>query len=301
MTPKRNRLGNAMKNRFLMASALFMLHSTVTQGSTVFFTADNPGTPLTVFGVNSNLTPGSAMVGLLATVNFSNSTSVTVPFAATCGANCGQATGAIPSGGGATWTLAQTSNTGSVSNASSPETTALNFWTLTNTSTTIGISSISLVGGPANGNVVFDRDRVTALGAATGGQIGSPNSDFGVTFSTTSTNPFPADTGAASSYAVTVTYSNIVTFISPQACTGAAFNANNVVTGCGDLWQTVTFSFATPTTFVGAVGTNATLHFFQDTDQIEPGAIPEPLTLGLVSSGLLAIAVRRYQLAKRKT
>ena len=67
------------------------------------------------------------------------------------------------------------------------------------------------------------------------------------------------------------------------------------ISGCGDLWQGLTFTFSSPTAFVGNGTTNATFHFFQDTDMI---GTPEPLTLGLMGAGLLALAAyRRYRFA----
>ena len=88
-----------MKNRTLIVSAVLMLFSTVSQASTTFLTADITGTPLTVTGVNGNTTAGSDMVGLIVAVHFSTGATATVPFAATCGANCGQSSGSVPGGG----------------------------------------------------------------------------------------------------------------------------------------------------------------------------------------------------------
>jgi len=213
--------------------------------------------------------------------------------------------------GGGTWTLSQSGvqGTGFVENTASPDTTARNFWTLTNTSTTTAISSVDILGGLVlNGNVVFDRDTATGGGARSGGQIGTPGSDFGIDFvaSTTSVippSPPPADSGPNSQYSVFGTYFNIVQLTGPnQGCSGALFSGNSTVTGCGDLWQGLTFAFNSPTAFIGGAGNPASFHFFQDTDQLgTPGTapVPEPQTLGLMGVGLAAVfALRRYRYAR---
>jgi len=264
--------------------------------STATITADVTGTPLLVYGMTAFATTGADMVGLQVKVTFTGGATSTAIWAATCGASCGQATNTAGTG---SWTLQETNDTGFVTDSTNVTGSALNPWTLTNT-TGLGIIAVELTGSGTG--IVFDRNRVTGTGPEVAGlQAGTPNSSIGVTFTTTSINPPPADTGVNNPYAVSVTYSNIVQFLgSAQNCQGAAFTGITTATGCGDTWQRVTFAFADTVAgrFTGSTGSPATFHFFQDSDMV---GLPEPLSFGLMGSGLLALALYRKRRMTRSS
>jgi len=286
----------------------------VGNASTAVIGSDTTGTPLVVYGITSFTTTGADMAlsgGLQVTVNFANASTgapvgspSTAVFVAGCGTGCGSASGSVFGGG--TWTLTQTGNTGSVGDASNPDSQPINFWTLSTTGAVSAIASVQLMGGPTNGNVVFDRDRATGTGATTGGQIGTPGSAFGIDFVTSTTSivppsPPPAD---SANFLVNVTYSNIVRLAGAAgsrpcqnaaggtAVSGPFAGLDSATTGCGDTWQNLTFSFSPATAFAGT----STFHFFQDTDMI---GTPEPVSLALMSGGLLLIATLYRRRQKR--
>src|SRR5207237_7507988 len=140
-----------------------------------------------VFAFVSASTTGSDMaaLGLFVVVHFSNGTDsgailwTTNVGGCTSAAGCGQATGTA---GNATWLLTETGNTGAVGDIFNPDTSAINAWTLTNTSTDLAITSVDLMGGNF---VVFDRDTpspgTTPL-SPSGGQTGTPNSAGGIDY-----------------------------------------------------------------------------------------------------------------------
>jgi hypothetical protein len=210
--------------------------------------------------------------------------------------SCGQASGAISGG---TWTLQEVGDTGSVGNNTNPEGTANNPWTLTNTSSTTPITSVVISGDLSNScfasnlnvsgcihGVVFDRDRATGAGANSLGQEGTPGGGFGITYT------FSSESGRNSPFTANVTYSNIVALTGPnQGCLGSTFAANSTVTGCGDEWATLTFTFSgNPFQATASPNTAAVWSFFQDTDA---AVAPEPLTMGLMGAGLFALAALR--------
>jgi hypothetical protein len=246
--------------------------------SVVNFLPDQNGTAVSVNSISPTMT-GADMVGMLVTVNFSDSTFQTVAWGATCGAACGQAAGAIGNG---TWSLKVTGDTGAVNDIANPDGTALTPWTLTTSSSTVAITSVTLNGVP--GSTVFDRDRATATGTPSGGQEGTPGSSFGIDYG------FASETGKNSPFTVNVRYSNIVALAGgSQTCLGSAFAANNTATGCGDVWAQLSFTFAAGSFAATGNGNQpASWSFFQDTDR--GSAVPEPFSAGLMGAGLLAFA-----------
>src|SRR5207248_988660 len=99
-------------------------------------------------------------------------------------------------------------------------------------------------------------------------------------------------------YTVNVTYSRILQLLgAPQACVGTAYAGLDTSAGCGDAWGSVSFAFTGPA-FIGSAGNAAVWRFFQDTDTV--GA-PEPLTLGLTATGLLALVAYRKRRAARQS
>lgn len=243
----------------------FALCFAVAKASTVNILPNQNGITQVVASITSDVTDGSTMVGMTVTVNFSVGASQTVAWAST-GATSGRATGAITGGN---WMLAVNGDTGNLTAPGGTPTTA---WTLTNSSTSVAITSIILDGAPTN--TVFDRDR---------NNIGTPTSNFGIDYA------FGGTEVGKDPFTVNVTYSNIVALAGPnQGCSGLP--SNNTVTGCGDLWRTLTFAFS-PNLFVKQNGNghpSASWTFFQDTDTV--AGVPEPLTIGLTGTGLLAIA-----------
>jgi len=197
-------------------------------------------------------------------------------------ADCGLATGSIGNG---TWVLTVTGITGHVGNGSTPTSTSDIVWTLTSTSTTTSILSVLLDGGGngAVGNTVFDRDPLN------NGSVGTPGSAFGVDASFAGTESGPNMPGGG--YPVGVTYSNIVRLAGPdQGCGATApFAGGTTTAGCTDEWRTVTFTF-TAGQFLAGAGGNALWTFHMDTDTL---GTPEPMTLGLMGAGLLAIVACR--------
>jgi len=231
------------------------------------------------------------MVDLLTvTVFFTNGTSAAVGWSntATCTAAgfCGQASGAAGNG---TWTLTESFNTGSVGDLTNPDTTGIFAWSLTNTSTTLGIASVQLNGVVSNTRgVVFDRDFFGAPpGASSGGQEGSAGGAGGLDFT------FASEAGGNSPYTVTVQYSNIAAIIAAPPCRGSNWVGNNPVTGCGDAYGTVSFTFGSP--FIASTTSTPTRYaFFQDTDLVDA---PEPVTFWLIGGGLAAIVAYRRRRA----
>jgi hypothetical protein len=248
---------------------------------------------------------GNSMVGEI-TVSINGGTPVLWENLGGCNVSilCGEATGSIGNG---TWTLLEAGDTGAVGNPNSPETTANNAWTLTNTAHGTGgvITSVVINGDLTIGTpgvtqnscfgatlpincmtgIVFDRDRATATGADSGGQFGTPNGLGGITY----TEQTSSEVGGA--YTVGVTYSNIVTLPgADQGCAGTTFSGNSTVTGCGDEFATLSFSFTGGNAFEASGSTPSQWAFFQDTDTANA---PEPLTVGLVGAGLLALAALR--------
>lgn len=197
---------------------------------------------------------GSRMAGIRVTVNFVGGGSSTASWVSS-GATSGQASGAIGNG---TWTLTESGDTGAVFNSSSPDTTAINPWTLTNTATNVAIASVSIDGNPAS--VVFDRDHFT------NGQVGTPNSFVGIDY------VFMSESGANSPFGVTVTYGRPVQFLSGpmagNACQGAFYTGLTASIGCRDLWGGLSFSFTSGGPFQATAAGNAIWSFFQDTDLV---------------------------------
>lgn len=254
----------------------------VVKAGIVNVAANQTGSPLVAVGVSNFVTTGADMAGMLVTVNFSGANpSQTVPWATT-GANSGAAGGSIGNGA---WSLGVSGDTGATTAPpSSGSAYALTGWTLTNSADNVSITSVVLDGLP--GNTVFDRDS-TLVGPRpagnidfVGAEVGTPNSAFGID------HRFFAE--SADNFTVGVTYSNILQLSSSQSCSGGIF-AGNTQTGCGDEWRTLRFSFDSGT-FQRVGPTNATWVFAQDTDNL--GA-PEPLTMGLMALGLIALFAYR--------
>ena len=258
----------------------------VANGNTVIVGADVNNPPDLVSSISNFKVDGADMaaLGLNVVVHFSNGTnSGPIAWTAICGASCGQATGVAGNG---TWTLTETGDTGSVSDLFNPDTSGINAWTLTNTSTNLAITSVDLLGG---NNLIFDRDN-HLTNPTDSVQLGTPGSSLGIDYS------FSSESGANSPFTVTVTYSNIVTLAgAAQACQGAGYAGKDTSTGCGDVWGNLTFAFTAGGPFLNVGAANAVWAFFQDTDT----PAPEPLTMGLTGIGLLALAVYRKRRGAR--
>jgi hypothetical protein len=283
------------KMKVLILSALLAVTWVPIVGaSTVVVGADTNSPVDGIFTLTSFAATGFSMAlnGLTVTINFSSGPSQTIawthPNSGACLdiAGCGLASGTLSGG---VWTLTETGDTGGVVG-----TTPVNAWTLTNTSTATAITSVVLNGGP---NVVFDRDRQTGTGTDSGSlQEGTPGSAGGITYKfggaeaqgNVTSNVFTAN----------VTYSGIanVNGIPTQSCLGSTFNTagHDTSTGCGDIWNNVTFTLTGGTGgFIASASGPAFWTFFQDTDLV--GA-PEPATLGFVGlalAGLFGYRIRR--------
>ena len=270
--------------------------ASVLRANTVITLANSAGTPDAIFSDVATSTGATiALNGAMTVTVFFSDGSNTGPLAwvtnvgtCTSAGSCGQATGAVGNG---VWTLTESFNTGTIANTLSPDTSAQNPWTLTNTSSTVGIASITLNGVvSAIKGTIFDRDFFGAPpGATSVGQEGTPFGSSGIDFT------FDAETGGSSPYTVTVQYSNIVTLVgAAQPCLGANWSqggTNTTATGCGDSFGTVSFAFSAPFVATTTV-TPTTWVFFQDTDAV---AAPEPVTFGFTAIALLAVGVGVYR------
>jgi len=289
----------AKQKNYVQLAVLAIGLSCVAQANTITFNADgsttvngNSGsTADTVFGITTFTTTGFTEVaaGMQVDVFFSdgshqlvdwtsNSVCDATTAAPSTSTGCGLATGTITGG---TWTLTETGDPGLIAGAttSNPQTNALDPWTLTNTSTSVAITEVELIGGPF---IVFDRDRATANGTdSTVGSVGTPNSGAGITWEAPS-----------GSFTINVTYDNEVGLVTPQACQNfspdTTFSGN---TPCGDEWNNLTFSFTGTTLFE-----DSSLVFYQDTDEV---GLPEPTTIALVGIGVLALVGGRKRLLRR--
>jgi hypothetical protein len=231
-----------------------------------------------VYGLTSFTLTGEGMAALNSfnvQVIFANNTSVVRPWT-----SCGAGTGCGFASNGA-WTLTETGDTGAVSDIFNPNATALSPWTLINTSTdpNLAIRSVTLLGGPA---VTFDRH-----GPTTGSiQIGTPGSADGVDFT------FRAESGANSPWTIAVQYMNLVTINGPSQgpclTTPPPQFPGNSANGCGDEWGSVLLTFTNSNPFVATAAGPAMFVFVQDTDQV---GTPEPMTFGLIGTGLLIMGV----------
>jgi len=269
------------KKTRLLTLSLFLLAATATlNANTVTIGANGPNT-VGVFSVISAALDGAGMAGLLSVqVIFANGSSNSFIWAADCGAGCGSAHNTAGTGG---WTLTETGSTDTIIGLN-PNTSAISTWTLRNSSTdaNFAISSVVLNGG---GNIVFDRSPFNDL------QIGTPGSDYGVNFNVANT----VDTGRT----ISVTYDNkiLITGSPSTACSGAGYaGLNTGVTGCGDVFGKLTFSFSGGPSFIGTTTTPiAAFNFFTDTDLV---GSPEPVTFVLAGAGLAAILAFRKRFAR---
>jgi hypothetical protein len=274
----------------------------VSSASVVTYGADVNGSTALAWGIGA-FTTGTSMAGMM-TVSVNGGAAVlwTAPNTAGCptSSSCGLATsgGAGTFGNGA-WTLQVSGNPGGVTDPTSPQTTPAFPWTLTNTSTNTAITSVVLRGDLSNScfannvnpsgciaGLVFDRDRATFNGTDSTGSPsadeGTPGGNYGVTYR------FSSESGTHSPFTVNVVYSDIVALQNATHCNGATYAASNPTVGCGDSWATLTFTFSGNAFQAGA--TNAVWSFFQDTDA---AVAPEPLTIGLMGAGLLALVALR--------
>jgi hypothetical protein len=223
--------------------------------STVLFAEDVNTPVLSAKAITGGQTGGAEMVGMQVTVNLVGGGSTTGVWATnvsgcTQAADCGKATGTIGNG---IWTLTESGNTGSVTSVDNPDGTALNAWTLSNTSTDHAIASVVLNGIPAH--KAFDRD------LHTDGQFGTPGSVYGIDYT------FHSESGANVPYTVTVTYAGLVTLDGPnQPGQGSAFSSKGTAAGVGDLWSQLTFAFTGGGSFMATAAGNSVWSFFQDTD-----------------------------------
>ncbi len=304
-----------MKIQRIQVGGLVLCLASIASASTVNYLPDVTGTTAVASAITAPAN-GASMAGEIS-VSINGGPAVlweTNVGACTSGILCGEATGAISGG---TWTLLEVADTGAQGNPNLPETTAVNAWTLTNTSTTTAITSVvingnlttatagvtnnscfgtTLPGNCVNG-IVFDRDlasntTTTSTPTESDGQSGTPNGLGGITY----TEKTSSEVGGP--YTVGVTYSNIVALAWPVnvGCGGAAFSGNSTVSGCGDEWATLGFSFTGGNAFEATGATAAQWAFFQDTDT---AVAPEPLTMALTGLGLLALAgVRKYRASR---
>jgi len=265
--------------KFLMLGTIALAISGSASANTVVIGPDGPNTG-SVFSVQGFAVTGDVMAGLLSVqVFFANGTNNSAFFAADCSANCGEAHNAAGTG---LWTLTETGNTDSLDGLP-PNSHATSTWTLFNSSAdaNFAISRVVLNG---NGAVVFDRAPFNDL------QEGTPGSSYGIDFNVART----VDTGRT----VTVNYDQrtLINGTPSVACNGANFSAQNTgVTGCGDIFGRITFTFTSGPAFIGTTVTPASFNFFQDTDLV---GSPEPVTVALTAAGLLGLLVARKRLAR---
>jgi len=269
-------------------AASIALLSPSARASAVITLANSNGATDSIFGLAATAT-GSGMSGLFTvTVFFTNGSNsgpvswTTNVGACTTAALCGLASGAIGNG---SWTLTESLNSGFVADPNNPDTTAQNPWTLTTSSSTVGIASVVLNGVVSNTRgVVFDRDFFGAPpGASSGGQEGTAGGVGGLDFT------FKTESASNSGNTTTVQYSNIAALIAAPPCRGSNWSANNPVTGCQDEWGTVSFAFSN--SFIATTTTAPVFYsFFQDTDLVDA---PEPNVFVLSGLGLLALGIYR--------
>ena len=251
----------------------------VARANTVVEAEDLNQPPVVQAGITNAVISGfdMAALGLTITVNFVGGGNSGPVAWTTCGIGCGQASGSIGDG---SWTLTQSGNTGASTNALNPNNTAQNPWTLTSTATNVAIASVILNGGSS---IVFDRDLHRSVLAPPESQQGTPGTGFGIDFTEKVIAPNEG-------WTVTATYSRILQFSGPaQACLGSTYVSlgKTTDTGCGDAWGALAFAFTAGPAFQNG----AVWSFFQDTDAAV--GVPEPLSMGLVGGGLIALAAYR--------
>jgi len=274
-----------------MLGAMILAVATMAHAATIITNPNSNGVTDSIFGINASST-GDSLAGLLTVTVFFTSGANSGPIAwttgvgaCTSGVGCGLASGAVGNGA---WTLTVSGSTGFIADPNNPDTSAQVPWTLTNSSSTVGIASVLLNGVVSNTRgVVFDRDFLN--GSTTHGAEGTPGGAGGVDFT------FVSESGGNTPYTVTAQYSNIAALVAAPPCRDASggpvtWSANTAVSGCQDEWGTLAFSFSQP--FIATTTSTPTrFAFYQDTDEV---TAPEPVTFWLIGGGLAAfVAYRR--------
>jgi hypothetical protein len=246
-----------------------------------------------VFSVTNNITTGADMANFLTVqVIFANGSTSNAIWMADCGALCGEAhntAGTLSIGGTLTpqWMLTETDNTDNL-NGFPPNSHATSTWTLTNSASdpNFAIAAVVLNG---NSSVVFDRAPLNNF------DEGTPGSSYGVDFNVANT----VNTGTG--VTVSVTYDNrafLTGVPGTTNCNGAGFTGLHTGTpGCGDEFGKITFAFTGGPAFIGTTVTPIiSFAFFTDTDLV---GSPEPVTFGLIGTGLVALVAFRKRFARR--